>query len=100
MLPHLPGIRTFQHEQADFADTAGLIEQLDLVVTVDTSVAHLAGAMGKEVWILLPYMPDWRWLLDREDSPWYASAHLLRQPAVGDWHSVLANVKERLRQRF
>ena len=69
----------------DFADTAPLIQALDGVVTVDTAVAHLAGAMGKPVWILLPFLPDFRWLLDRGDSPWYPTASLVRQSALGDW---------------
>ncbi len=73
----------------DFADTAGLIENLDLVVSVDTATAHLAGALGKPVVILLPYSPDWRWFLDREDSPWYPSATLLRQPEPGKWGPVI-----------
>jgi hypothetical protein len=77
----------------DFADTAALLMQLDLVVTVDTSVAHLAGALGRPVWILLPYAADWRWLVERSDSPWYPSARLYRQSAPGDWPSVV----ERLR---
>jgi hypothetical protein len=81
----------------NFADTAGLIEQLDLVVTVDTSVAHLAGALGKRVWILLPFSPDWRWLLDREDTPWYPTARLFRQPRIGDWASVVDRVGAQLR---
>ena len=73
----------------DFADTAGLISQLDLVITVDTAVAHLAGAMGKKVWVLLPFVPDWRWLLDREDSPWYPTMRLFRQKVKGDWAEVM-----------
>jgi Tfp pilus assembly protein PilF len=80
----------------DFADTAALIDLMDLVITVDTSIAHLAGAMGKPVWILLPFNSDWRWLLDRNDSPWYPSARLFRQLALGNWHSVIATVKQEL----
>lgn len=79
-------------EIADYADTMAILDSLDLVVTVDTSVAHLAGAMGKEVWILLPFAPDWRWLLGRADSPWYPSARLYRQPAPGRWEAVVAAV--------
>lgn len=84
----------------DFSDTAGLIEVMDLIVTVDTSVAHLAGAMGKQVWIFLPFVPDFRWMLDRADSPWYPSATLFRQPEVGDWESVISEVAKRLCQRY
>jgi hypothetical protein len=83
-------------EIADFVDTMAIIEELDLVITVDTSVAHLAGAMGKPAWILLPYAPDWRWLLERSDSPWYPAARLFRQPSPGDWGSVAHRVSEAL----
>lgn len=88
-------------ELNDFADTAALIELMDLVVTVDTSVAHVAGAMGKPLWILLPFNPhDWRWMLDREDSIWYPTARVFRQPADGDWSSVVSRVNGELKRRF
>ena len=80
----------------DFSDTAALISQLDLVISVDTSVAHLAGALGKPVWILLTHAPDWRWLLDRDDSPWYPSARLFRQGETRDWNSVIARLHDAL----
>ncbi len=76
----------------DYADTAALIANLDLVVTVDTSVAHLAGALGVPCWVLLPFAPDWRWRLGCRDSLWYASIRLFRQPAPGGWHDVVARV--------
>jgi tetratricopeptide (TPR) repeat protein/glycosyltransferase involved in cell wall biosynthesis len=77
----------------DFADTAAVLEQLDLVITVDTSVAHLAGALGRPVWILLHSAPDWRWLRYREDSPWYPSVRLFRQHQLGDWRGVIERVQ-------
>lgn len=83
-------------ELQSFADTAALIEHLDLVISVDTSVAHLAGALGRPVWIFLPYVPDWRWLLDREDSPWYPTARLFRQSQTREWHSVVDEVQRAL----
>jgi tetratricopeptide (TPR) repeat protein len=75
-----------------YADTAALIANLDLVISVDTSVVHLAGALAKPVWILLPFVPDWRWLLDRDDSPWYPTARLFRQDETRGWDSVMARV--------
>jgi hypothetical protein len=83
--------------QHDFADAASLVASLDLVISVDTAVAHLAGAMGKPVWILVPRPSDWRWLIDRSDTPWYPTARLFRQPAPGDWASVVRSVHEALR---
>jgi ADP-heptose:LPS heptosyltransferase len=79
-----------------FEDTAALIEALDLVISVDTSVAHLAGALGKPVWILLPYAPDWRWMIDREDTPWYPTARLFRQDASRRWEPVIERVRAEL----
>jgi len=76
----------------DFTETMGLLGALDLLITVDTAVAHLAGAMGRSVWILLPYAPDWRWLLKRDDTPWYPTARLFRQQTPGDWAPVLGAV--------
>ena len=84
-------------ELKDFADTAAVIELMDLVITIDTSIAHLAGAMGNPVWIFFPYNPDWRWLLDRNDSPWYPSARLFRQQQIGNWAGVIEDVKSELR---
>ena len=80
----------------DFADTASLLRDLDIVVTVDTSVAHLAAAMGKPVWILLPFAPDWRWQLRRADSPWYPSIRLFRQTSPGDWDDVFMRIRSEL----
>jgi tetratricopeptide (TPR) repeat protein len=92
-------IRHFGAQLRDFADTAALIELVDVVVTVDTAVAHLAGAMGKEVLVLLPCVPhDWRWLLERDDSPWYPTAQLFRQPTPRDWDSVILRVDAQLRR--
>jgi ADP-heptose:LPS heptosyltransferase len=79
-------------ELDDFVDTAAAMKSLDLVITADTAVAHLAGALGVPVWVALPFNPDWRWLLDRSDSPWYPSMRLFRQKALGDWSDVLARM--------
>ena len=81
---------------ADFADTAAVVAMLDLVIAVDTSVAHLAGAMGKAVALLIPFSPDWRWLLDRTDSPWYPTMRIFRQAALGDWSGPLERLRPEL----
>lgn len=83
-----------------FLDTARIIEQLDLVITVDTSVAHLAGSLGKETWVLLAFDADWRWLLTREDCPWYPSVRLFRQREPGDWPAVVARVRATLKREI
>ena len=93
LLAERSDILHFGEQLKDYADTAALISNLDLVVAVDTSVAHLAGALAKPVWILLPFMPDWRWLLDREDSPWYPTARLFRQDATRAWDGVIQRVR-------
>ena len=83
-------------ELHDFADTAALIANLDLIITVDTAVAHLAGAMGKPVWVLLPFAPDWRWMLNRSDSPWYPTIRIFRQSKIGQWSDVIERVTQTL----
>ncbi|HVY59094.1 MAG TPA: tetratricopeptide repeat protein [Xanthobacteraceae bacterium] len=95
-LAALPQIDPLGETFGDFADTAAVVAQLDLIISVDTAVAHLAGAMAKPVWILLPAYPDFRWLLGREDSPWYRTARLFRQPRLGDWESVISCLGEAL----
>ena len=94
------GIAHFSELLRDFGDTAALIELMDVVVTVDTSVAHLAGAMGKPTWVLLPFRPDWRWQLEREDSPWYPSVRLFKQQNRGNWEPVLQCVFKVLARHF
>jgi len=86
----------FGNEFKDFTDTAGMIENLDLVISVDTSVAHLAGAMAKAVWVVLPFVPEWRWMLEREDSPWYPTMRLFRQEKPGDWDGVFQCIAKQL----
>ena len=87
----------FPGELTDFRHTAALVEAVDLVMSVDTSVAHLAGSMGRALWVMLPYQSDWRWLLDRSDTPWYPGARLFRQPAQGNWAAVVEDVVASLR---
>jgi tetratricopeptide (TPR) repeat protein len=88
----MAGVEPPARPLTDYAETAAAIAALDLVIAVDTSVAHVAGALGKPAWVLLPHAPDWRWLLNRSDSPWYRSIRLFRQPSPGDWRSVVASV--------
>jgi hypothetical protein len=93
--PKLPGFTDLSRYMGDYMDTAKIAKQLDLVVTVDTSMAHLAGFLGLPAIVLLAYMPDWRWgLADR--SPWYPTLTLLRQPAHGDWASVMGALKDEI----
>jgi ADP-heptose:LPS heptosyltransferase len=95
-LQGMPKLVDLGPELADFTETAAVISLLDLVVSVDTSVAHLAGSLGKPAVILLPHAADFRWLRDRSDTPWYPTAKLLRQPAFGDWESVIAGLADEL----
>ncbi len=87
-------------EFADFADTAAAIVNLDLVITTDTSIAHLSGALGQLTWVVLKHVPAWRWMLDRDDSPWYPTMRIFRQPSHGDWQSAFAQIKVALEQRL
>jgi Flp pilus assembly protein TadD len=91
----LPIVDLAQHIE-DFADTAAIVANLDLVIGVDTAVAHLAGALGKPVWLLVPHVGDWRWLRDRADSPWYPTMRLFRQPETGRWDCVLEQIEQEL----
>jgi hypothetical protein len=92
-------LRDLEPDDGDLADGASAVDGLDLVITVDTSVAHLAGALNKECWILLSYAPDFRWLRDRPDSVWYLSVRLFRQPSPGDWASVVEEARKALAER-
>ena len=84
----------------DFGETAAVVENLDLIITVDTSMGHLAGALGKPAWILIPKAADWRWMLEREDSPWYPSVRLFRQPKPGTWDEPLDRLRAALRREL
>ncbi len=83
---------------SDFADLAGLLTHLDLLISINTAPVHLAGAMGKPVWMLNPFRSDFRWLLDREDSPWYSSLRIFREPQIGDWRTPLGRIEAELRK--
>lgn len=99
-LPDHPHCQNLAPQLKDFADTAAAIAQLDLVITVDTSVAHLAGALGKPTWTLLPHVADWRWLTQREDNPWYPTMRLFRQNQPGDWAELFSRVRQALRDEL
>jgi tetratricopeptide (TPR) repeat protein len=90
----------YTDEINEFLDTAAFIKNLDLVISIDTAVAHLAGALGKTVWTLLPFSPDWRWMLNREDSPWYPTMRLFRQSSPGDWETVIEKVSNDLHEKI
>jgi ADP-heptose:LPS heptosyltransferase len=92
------GLVDFTSELADFGETAAMIANLDLVVTVDTAVAHLSGAMGVPTWALIYEPADWRWMTRREDSPWYPTMRLFRQPRAGQWDEPIRGLTEALRQ--
>ncbi len=100
VLEAAPGILNFADDLSDFSQTAALADCLDLVISIDTSVAHLCAALGKTTWILLAFNPDWRWLLNRDDSPWYPTAKLYRQTELGDWNGVLERVRADLLRTF
>lgn len=99
-LESLPNVKRHEHKLTTLDETAALIQQMDLVISVDTCVAHLAGALGKSVWVLLPFVPDFRWLINRDDSPWYSSARLYRQDATMQWEPVLGRIKDDLALHF
>lgn len=98
--PDFTGVADLGTSLRDFADTAAAMQALDLIITTDTSVAHLAGALGRETWVLLAYAADWRWLLDRTDSPWYPSLRLFRQPRHGDWETPMQAIVQALEKRL
>jgi hypothetical protein len=91
--PHLVHVGD---DLADFSDTAAVLAMCDVVVCVDTSIAHVAGALGRPIFLLVPFQPDWRWLLGRDDSPWYPTMRLFRQTAIGDWAGVVGRVRAAL----
>lgn len=86
----------FDESHGSFMDTAAIMQHMDVIITVDTAIAHLAGALGRPVWLLLPYATDWRWIHNRTDSPWYPTMHIFKQPAPFDWDSVIEQVHEKL----
>ncbi len=93
-------IHAHQEQLHDFSDTAALVQEMDLVISVDTSVAHLSGALGRPTWVLLPFAPDYRWMLERTDTPWYPTMTLFRQDGPGEWQRAIAAAEARLRERL
>jgi hypothetical protein len=91
-------LRDVSGECADIVEAAADLMHVDLLITVDTMLAHLAGALARNVWVLLPWQADWRWMLNRSDSPWYPTMRLFRQQAPGDWSSAVAQVSAALRE--
>jgi len=100
ILAQVPGFKNWSDSMDDFEDTAAICDLVDLVITVDTSVAHISGCLGRPTWLMLPFAPDWRWLLGRTDSPWYQSFKLYRQKEISDWKSVLDIVIQDLKLYF
>ena len=93
-------LTSLSDEIEDFDDTAAILCVADLLISVDSSPTHLAGALGRPAWVMLPFVPDWRWLMDRDDTPWYPRHRLFRQPRRGDWAAVIANIEASLRNTF
>jgi hypothetical protein len=95
-LARYPNVTHVGDDLADMADTAAVTALADLTLAVDTSVVHLAGSLGRDVWVMLPFSPDWRWTLDGAHSPWYPRTQLFRQPTIADWKSVVATIGDAL----
>ena len=95
-LPLPPDIMDISEDLADFSDTAAVISELDLVISMDTAVAHLTGALGKPVWLLLSTAGDWRWMKDRNDSPWYPTMQIFRQTNFNDWNEILTRIRPQI----
>jgi ADP-heptose:LPS heptosyltransferase len=100
LFKNTPQIRFYGEHLTDFSETAALMMNLDLIVSTCTSIPHLSAALGKPTWLLLAYTPDWRWLLNRKDTPWYPTMLLFRQERAGDWYGVINHVKKELKSYF